>query len=64
MTVQDFKNYARIDYNDDDELIQELIEGYYKFGFKNVASKALLMTNDTVRKLTGTLITPQVIRNL
>ena len=26
MTVADFKNYARIDYDDDDELIQELIE--------------------------------------
>ena len=26
MTVADFKNYARIDYDDDDELIETLIE--------------------------------------
>jgi uncharacterized phage protein (predicted DNA packaging) len=31
MTIEEFKNYARIDYNDDDEFIQSLIEASKKY---------------------------------
>lgn len=31
MTIEEFKNYARIDYNEDDELIYEIIEASKKY---------------------------------